>query len=114
MKSISTPAGSVRWSPVILLAVSLICGGISSSRAAGAGEAQSLTFNPDRFEVATVTVDEVSVRFRAYEGIVYVARPIHPEYQCLNFYVPEVYFEGGAVGSYRAETAPIGRPSVLL
>jgi hypothetical protein len=100
-------------SPAALLALSLFCGAVSPARAAAAGEAQSLTFDPARFESATVTVDNATIHFRAYEGIVYVARPIHPEYQCLNFYVPEAYFEGGTVGGFRAETAPIFVPNFV-
>lgn len=43
----------------------------------------------------------------------YVANPIEPDYQTLNIYVPEAYFQGEKVNGYSAETAPIFLPNAV-
>ncbi len=48
-----------------------------------------LTFNPDAYTVKTVEVDGETVTYRAYEDIVYVAKPVDLRFQKMNIYVPE-------------------------
>lgn len=70
-----------------------------------------------RFDAATgysqdmVVVDKRPVAYRAYERIVYVARPVDTTYQQMNVYVPAAYFEGKSINGYTAETAPIFFPN---
>lgn len=73
--------------------------------------AHSLAFDTRQFTVKTLIVGGRSNTYRAYEGIVYVARPVDARYERLNFYAPVEYFEGKSVGGYTAETAPIFFPN---
>lgn len=66
-----------------------------------------LKCNPDRYRVETAEEDGKRVVYRAYEDLVYVKRPSAPEYQKMNIYVPEVYLEGGSIGAYDKNTAPV-------
>lgn len=66
-----------------------------------------LKFTPKNYRTLEVKVGDSSVKFRAFEKIVYVANPIEPDYQTLNIYVPEAYFRGEKINGYSAETAPI-------
>ncbi len=73
----------------------------------------SLVFDPATFTVKSATVEGQEIVFRAYEGIVYVARPVDPAYQSMNIYVPAAYFEGKTVGGYDEKTAPIFLPNAV-
>ena len=68
-------------------AAACLCAAISA-------QAADLKFDPDKFETRSIKSGEKEVKFRAHEGIVYVANPVDSEYQRLNFYVPAQYFEG--------------------
>jgi len=52
-----------------------------------------------------------TVRYRAFENIVYVLKPADTRYQTLNVYIPEAYFSGGSIDGYTAQTAPIFFPN---
>ena len=56
-------------------------------------------------------VNGKAVAYRAYENVVYVRNPVDAEYQSLNIYVPEAYFQGGTINGYTARTAPIFLPN---
>jgi len=72
-----------------------------------------LKFTPKNYRTLEVKVGDSSVKFRAFEKIVYVANPIEPDYQTLNIYVPEAYFRGEKINGYSAETAPIFLPNAV-
>ncbi len=69
-----------------------------------------LEFDVDAYTVRTLQLDGRPVVFRAYEGIVYVARPVDLAYQRMNIYVPVEYYQGKSLGGYTAKTAPIFLP----
>lgn len=97
-----------------LLAAIALAAGIATSPQAAAEEAPSaLVFDADKYEARTLVVDGRSVAVRAYENIVYVARPVDPAYQAINIYIPEAYFHGGGIGRFSAETAPIFLPNQI-
>ena len=52
-----------------------------------------------------------TIRYRAFENIVYVLKPADTRYQTLNVYIPEAYFSGGSIDGYTAQTAPIFFPN---
>ena len=52
-----------------------------------------------------------TVRYRAFENIVYVLKPSDTRYQTMNIYIPEAYFDGGSIDGYNAQTAPIFFPN---
>jgi hypothetical protein len=81
---------------------------------AGAATTNSLRFNPEAYTIKTLKmVDGTEVKYKAYEGIYYVANVEDSTYQTLNFYVPEQLANGDKtpillrtyVGGYMASTA---------
>ena len=91
----------------VLTASTLLCTLAPSGNSARAAEVDRIGFNAGKFTVKTVKVGGRTVTFRAYEGIVYVAKPVDARNQSMNVYVPAEYFEGKSVGAYNAETVPI-------
>jgi hypothetical protein len=83
--------------------------GVYCQTNAGAG----LKFNPDKFELQTLSVDGKAFMVRAYENIVYVAKPVDTMYQKLNIYIPEAYFEGKSINGFTSETAPVFFPNKI-
>lgn len=84
--------------------------GIKPAMASQIGE-YSIDFNPDNYTEKTITVGEQAIKIRAYENIVYVKNPIDVNYEIMNIYIPEDYFEGKSISSYTADTAPIFLPN---
>jgi hypothetical protein len=82
----------------------------SQTRAPARGP-YSLSLDLSRYEVRTISVDGVALKVRAYEQVVYVAKPVDLSTQVMNIYIPQAYFEGGRVGRYDAQTAPIFLPN---
>lgn len=72
-----------------------------------------LEFNPQHYQTQTLTLDGKTFKVRAFEKIVYVKNPIDTAQQVMNIYVPQAYFEGGALNGYTAETAPIFFPNQI-
>lgn len=71
----------------------------------------SLDFETNNYTIKTLTIDRITVNYRAYENIVYVSNPVDIKYQVMNFYVPESYYEGKSINGYTLETAPIFLPN---
>ena len=51
------------------------------------------------------------VSFRSWIDIPYEANSPEPEYNRLNVYIPEEYFNGQSINGYTAKTAPILLPN---
>lgn len=81
----------------------------------GAQEAslRSLRFNPGAYQERTAEYGGRTIRYRAYEGIIYVEKPADEKYQRLNFYAPAEYYEGGSVDGFTAADAPIFFPNAV-
>lgn len=73
--------------------------------------ASPLDFNATQYKERTLLVDGKTVRIRAYENIPYVQKSLDPNVQVMNIYIPEAYFQGQAIDSYTAQTAPIFLPN---
>ncbi|MFO6420662.1 subtype B tannase [Hylemonella sp. W303a] len=73
----------------------------------------NLDFNPNRYTRQDFVLKGLAVDVRAYEGLPTVRRPVDPNYQALNLYIPDAYFKGGTVGRYNAQTAPIFLPNAV-
>jgi len=94
-------------------------GGLSNSApAAEAADAlksspagDSLIFDASRYEAQEITVGGQAIKVRAFENIVYVRKPVDANYQLMNIYIPEAYFQGQSVGGFTAQTAPIFLPN---
>ncbi|WP_314777480.1 subtype B tannase [uncultured Solobacterium sp.] len=71
-----------------------------------------LTLNTNNYEVKTVTVDNRTICYRAFEGLCYCKAPLDA-IQVLNIYIPEEYYHGNKIGLYTAETAPYFIPNTV-
>ncbi len=68
--------------------------------------AKDLCFDPTAYTTKHCTLAGSTVRYRAFENIVYCAAPVDP-IQKLNLYVPEDYYDGARHNGYTLHTAPI-------
>ena len=75
------------------------------------GPADSITMPPGNRVSQTMLAGNKLVTFRSWLDIPYVEKPSEPDYQRLNIYVPEEYFNGESVNGYTAKTAPIFLPN---
>lgn len=73
----------------------------------------SLDFDAKNYTSETITVDGKTVKYRAYENIVYVANPVDTKYESMNIYIPEEYFDEKSDGAYTVGTAPIFFPNTV-
>ncbi|MFJ7738735.1 subtype B tannase [Lysinibacillus sp. NPDC097287] len=76
-------------------------------------EVYSLQFNENNYTLQTLSKGDHVVKYRAYENIVYVSNPVDVDYQIMNFYVPEAYYEGKNIANYSIQTAPIFFPNQI-
>ncbi len=70
-----------------------------------------MKFDKNNFTVKELTIGEETIRYRAFLNLVYVEKPVNPEYQKMHIFAPEVYYEGGERNGYKLETAPIFMPN---
>lgn len=73
----------------------------------------SLQFNKNNYTLKTLKIGNQTIKYRAYEKIVYVQNPVDISYESMNIYIPEAYFEGKSIGNYTADTAPIFLPILV-
>ena len=72
-----------------------------------------LKFNPNKYISKQIEVNGKKVKYRAYENIVYVKKPVNKEYQNMNIYIPEEYFKNSSIGNYNSTNAPIFFPNTV-
>lgn len=80
--------------------------------AAGAGAAD-LDFSKQPHTSHSAEINGQTVQYRAFENIPYVKNPVEADYQTINIYIPEAYFNGGSINGYTADTAPIFLPNKI-
>ena len=74
----------------------------------------NLNFDANKnYTTKTAIVNGKTVIYRAYENIVYVAKPVDIAYETINIYIPEEYFKNKSVGKYNAKSAPIFFPNTV-
>jgi hypothetical protein len=73
----------------------------------------NLDFNAEQYKTETITVEGQTISYRAFENLVYVKHPVNTDYQIMNLYVPEIYYEGKSIGSFDLKTAPIFLPNMV-
>ena len=71
----------------------------------------TLRFDKEKYEVKTIELEGKTLRYRAFEHIPYVERPVAEEMQVLNIFVPEKFYEGESINGYSLENAPIFLPN---
>ena len=62
-----------------------------------------LKFDPEKYEIKTCELQNRSVTYRAFENIVYCAKPVS-SVQKLNIYVPEAYYQGKTINGFKDST----------
>ena len=72
-----------------------------------------LKFNPDKYVSKETEINGQKIKYRAYENIVYVKNPVDKDYQNMNIYIPEEYFNNSSIGSYNSNNAPIFFPNTV-
>lgn len=72
-----------------------------------------LKFKPESGKTETVELEGLSVTFRAFENIPYVEKPVDPEMQKLNLFVPEAFYAGESINGYDLNSAPIFVPNTV-
>lgn len=71
----------------------------------------SIEFDSNKYSEKSMLVNGKNIKYRAYEGIIYVKYPVDTKYQSMNIYVPSEYFEEKSIGNYNADSAPIFFPN---
>lgn len=72
-----------------------------------------LKFKKNHYTIEEVTLCEETVRFRAFRDLVYVEKPVNVEFQKMNLFVPESYYEGTSINGYDLLSAPVFMPNTV-
>ena len=72
-----------------------------------------MKFDKNQYASEELTLEGETIRFRAYRNLTYVEHPINPEFQKMNIYVPEAYYEGMYINGYNLHTAPVFMPNMV-
>lgn len=72
-----------------------------------------MRFDKDNYTVEELSLDNETIRFRAFRNLAYVERPVNERYQRMNIYVPETYYEGFVINGYSLNTAPVFMPNTV-
>lgn len=70
-----------------------------------------MEFNRKNYQIKSVTVAGTTLRYRTFENLIYAEHPVNPEFQKMNIYVPECYYEGGSINGYGLHSAPVFMPN---
>lgn len=70
-----------------------------------------MNFEPKNYTVEITEVGTQKVQFRAFRGLTYVEKPVDPEFQQMNIFVPERFYEGETINGYTISTAPVFMPN---
>lgn len=102
-----------KWFTAILIVVLLNIPPFMLPMVSGMTDPYSIEYDSNHYTDKTLTVNDQTINYRAYENIVYVKNPVDTKYQSMNVYVPRGYYEGKSIGNYTAETAPIFLPNMV-
>ena len=72
-----------------------------------------MRFNKEDFQIEKITVGSDFIEIRSFRNRVYVEKPVCKEFQQMNIFAPEVYYQGGSVNGYSLHTAPIFMPNMV-
>jgi hypothetical protein len=77
------------------------------------GSGNSLDLDTTKYTHGRVQVNGTEIAYRAFENRIYVQNPVDVNYEKINIYVPEAYFQGKSINGYTAKTAPIFLPNSI-
>ena len=72
-----------------------------------------MRFDKEDFKVEKIKVGNEEIEIRSFRNRVYVKEPICEEFQQMNIFSPEVYYQGGSINGYSLQTAPIFMPNMV-
>ena len=64
-----------------------------------------LKFEKNDYTIEEVTLCGETIRFRAFRDLIYVEKPVNEEFQKMNLFVPECYYEGASLHGYDLRSA---------
>ncbi|WP_051918962.1 alpha/beta hydrolase [Basilea psittacipulmonis] len=67
----------------------------------------NLYFDPTKGVKKSMNYEGKEIKFRAFEQLIYVEKPIDTQYESMNIYIPEAYFEDQSINGFNKDTAPI-------
>lgn len=70
-----------------------------------------MEFQKENYTIDMFDIDGKQVAVRAFRNRIYVDKPVNPEFQQMNLFAPEQYYEGGSINGYSLKTAPIFMPN---
>ena len=73
----------------------------------------NLKFDDKKYTIKTITLEGKTLKYRAFENIIYVKNPVDANFQKLSIFVPETYYEGNSIGNYNLKNTPIFFPNTV-
>lgn len=70
-------------------------------------------FDKSKFQVESLTLGGETIRFRSWQNLVYVEKPVNEEFQQMNIFAPEDYYEGKTINGYDIGSAPVFMPNTV-
>lgn len=68
-------------------------------------------FDPSQYTTEEYSVQGRQIRCRVWRDLPYCSRPADPDFQRLNIFAPEAYWEGAVINGYALDTAPVFMPN---
>ena len=72
-----------------------------------------MRFDKDDYRVESITVGRDNIVMRSFRNRIYVDKPVDTEYQHMNIFAPEDYYQGESINGYTLKTAPIFMPNLV-
>ncbi|MBQ9119380.1 MAG: alpha/beta hydrolase [Lachnospiraceae bacterium] len=72
-----------------------------------------MRFEKELYQVEKITVGNDTIEVRAFRNRIYVDKPVQEEFQQMNVFAPETYYQGGTIHGYSLHTAPIFMPNLV-
>lgn len=77
------------------------------------GKTVSLDFSKAKYTTRSIKSGNKTIKYRAYENIVYVSKPVSKKYESMNIYIPEAYFKDKKLNGYTKNSAPVFLPNSI-
>ncbi|MGN0434427.1 MAG: subtype B tannase, partial [Bilifractor sp.] len=74
---------------------------------------RNYTFDANKYSVEEKSIAGLTIRYRAFRNLIYVKKPVNPEFQQMNLFAPEAYFEGKALNGWDKDSAPVFVPNTV-
>ena len=72
----------------------------------------TLRFDPEKYQIKKLQIENETIEYRQYRDILYCANPLD-DIQKMNLFVPEDYYEGRTINGYDLHSAPILLPNTV-